>query len=99
MTSVLACPPTTESNMSDEPNGSAVPPHSDLDQIKMGTAVIGLCIAQVLTEQDPTLAKRLHDRAHLWYEQLASRGDTHAAEMLYMFARALLGPAGQTTTE
>lgn len=85
--------------MSDEPSGSAAPPHSDIDQIKMGTAVIGLCIAQILTEQDPTMAKRLHDRALLWYEQLAGRGDTHAAEMLYMFARALLGPAGQPPTE
>ncbi len=69
---------------------------SDIDQIKMGSAVIGLCIAQVLTESDPALAKNLHDRAQLWFEQLAERGDTHAAEMLYMFARAL-NPAGETT--
>jgi hypothetical protein len=85
--------------MTDEPNGNAIPPHSDIDQLKMGTAVIGLCIAQVLSEENPALTKRLHDRAELWYEQLAGRGDTHAAEMLYMFARALLGPTGQPASE
>jgi hypothetical protein len=74
-------------------------PRSEIDQIKMGTAVIGLCIAQILGEQDPTLANRLHDRAQLWFQQLADRGDTHAAEMIYMFAKAVLGPAGQSSPD
>lgn len=70
---------------------------SDIDQVKMGSAVIGLCIAQVLSEADPTLANRLHERAHLWFEQLAERGDTHAAEMVYMFAQAVIGPVQKDT--
>lgn len=66
---------------------------TELDQTKMGAAVIGLCIAQILGEEDPRLIRRLHDRAQIWYEQLAGRGNTQAAEMLYMFARALEGSA------
>jgi hypothetical protein len=80
-------------------NAGGEDPHSDIDQIKMGTAVIGLCIAQILAEADPTLTNRLRDRAQLWFEQLAERGDTHAAEMLYMFSRALVGAAGQSAPD
>lgn len=67
---------------------------NDLDQVKMGAAVVGLCIAQVLTESDPALALRLRERALLWHEQLANRGNGQAAEIVYMFASAVIASAG-----
>lgn len=66
--------------------------NSEQDQLKMGAAVIGICIAQILAETDPQIALRLHDRALLWYEQLTNRGNVQAAEMVYMFASAIGTP-------
>jgi hypothetical protein len=71
--------------------------NSELDQLKMGAAVVGICIAQILAEEDPQIALRLHDRALLWYEQLSNRGNMHAAEIIYMFASAITTPGATSS--
>ena len=63
-----------------------------VDQTKMGAAAVGVCIAQILAESDPTLPERLNNRAHLMYRHLCDVGMEHAAEIVFSFGRALVDP-------
>lgn len=59
-------------------------------ETKRGVAAIGVCIARTLAESDPTLPRRLSVNAHAMYQALFERGEGHASEMMFVFARALL---------
>ena len=57
---------------------------------KRGAEAIGVCIARTLAETDPTVPRRMSMHAHAMYQALFERGEGHASEMMFMFARALL---------
>ncbi|MEM8588454.1 MAG: hypothetical protein AAGG65_10370 [Pseudomonadota bacterium] len=63
---------------------------TSLDQTKMGAAAVGVAIAQALSDSDPALPRRAHQRAMELQRVMRLRGEDQAAEILLYFSSALL---------
>lgn len=62
---------------------------TSLDQTKMGAAAVGVAIALALSESDPTLTKRVDQKAVELSRLMRMRGEDTAAEILLYFSSAL----------
>jgi hypothetical protein len=56
---------------------------SEIDQTKDGIIAITVCIAQILTESDPTFAARLEARLGAWSGALTEFGEGHGAALVW----------------
>ena len=54
----------------------------ELDQIKTGAAALGLCIARVLTESDPTTRQRIVEETERMHKHLADHDGLAAVQIL-----------------
>ncbi len=63
-----------------------------LDQMKLGAAAVGLCIARVLTESDSTMGQRIVEEAEKMEHQLAQKNSTAAVQIVSNFRLALANP-------
>jgi hypothetical protein len=64
----------------------------EINQTKRGAAAVGVCIARILAESDPTLPKHLNQHANEMYQMFCERGEDHAGEILFAFGRAVIDP-------
>lgn len=63
---------------------------TSLDQTKMGAAAVGVAIAQALSDSDPSLTQRAHQKAMALQRVMRLRGEDQAADILLYFSSALM---------
>jgi hypothetical protein len=64
-------------------------PKSDPVQTTRGVAALAVCIVQTLRESDPSFPERLLARCEEMHRTLTVRGDSEAADFLFVLARSL----------
>jgi hypothetical protein len=79
-------------NISFKLSGRAPMSKSEIDQTKDGIIAITVCIAQILTESDPTFAARLEARLAEWSGALTEFGEGHGAALVSNVRQALHDP-------
>lgn len=63
---------------------------TSLDQTKMAAAAVGVAIAQALSDADPDLPGRAHQKAMALQRIMRLRGEDQAADILLYFSSALM---------
>jgi len=64
----------------------------DLDQTQLGVAALGLCIARVFAESDPTIRQRILEEAEKMERHLAQHDRLAAVQVMSHFRLALANP-------
>jgi hypothetical protein len=63
-----------------------------LDEIILGAAAVGLCIARTLSQSDPKALQSFAEEADKMYRHLSAHSKTDAAQVVVNFSLALANP-------